>query len=488
MLGRSQSLLLLILSSGLFGTFACGTSPAGDGVGGGTSSGGAPTGAGASAAAGGQLASGGHAGALSGSGATSSWGGAGGSPQSTRLPGTEGYDCSPASDALPPMQLRPIVEGLDFPSLVVHAPGDPRLFIVEQGGTIRVYENGALVGEPFLDISAKVASAADDSGTDHGDRGLNGVAFHPNFAATGLFYVHYNAMSPDSPYETGTTVIAEYQVDPGNPNLADEFSEHVLLTIPQPNVDHNGGTIAFGLDGHLYIAMGDGDGGRGSEIDPGETGQDPSDLLGSVLRIAVASSPGQPYAVPSGNLRDANSAAAPEVWNLGLRNPFRMNFDACTSALYIGDVGYETTEEVDVELPLQGGRNYGWPLLEGSTCILEGCDSSGLVAPVLTYDHPGASSENPGTIIGGAVYRGAAIPALRGSYVYADHYLAYADHEIWATVIDPATGTGTPPIVLTDDLNPADDDLGITSIQNGPDGELYFTAYIAGVVLRLEPE
>lgn len=468
MLHPSRSGLLLTLSvSWTLGTFGCSTDH------------GADAGAGGTTAAGGSSSVGGTGGSL---------GGVGGASVSTRLAGTDQYDCSPPIGTLPPLQLTQIVEGLDFPSLVVHAPNDPRLFIVLQGGVIRVYENGALVTDPFLDISAKVASAADDGGVDHGDRGLNGVAFHPQFATTGLFYVHYNAMSPDSPYETGTTVIAEYQVDSENRNLADEFSEHVLLTIQQPNVDHNGGTIAFGLDGLLYIAMGDGDGGRGSAIDPGETGQDPSDLLGSVLRLGVANEAGQPYVVPAGNLKDTNPAAAAEVWNLGLRNPFRMNFDACTSALYIGDVGYETTEEIDVELPLQVGRNYGWPVLEGTTCISDGCDATGLAAPALTYEHPGPSPENPGTVIGGSVYRGTAIPALRGTYVYADHYLPYADHEIWATVIDPTAGSATSPLVLTDDLNPAENDLGITSIQNGPDGELYFTAYIPGAVFRLDPE
>jgi len=496
MLTRSSSLWLLSLSLASLTDLACGTPGNGAGVGG--SSGGAPPGVGSSAAVGGAATGGSPpvSGGTTGTGAVpggvggvaGSVEGSGGAPPSTRLPGTDGYDCTPASGTMPALALTPIVEGLEFPSLVVHAPNDQRLFIVQQGGVIRVYEYGALAAEPFLDISAKVASAADDYGVDHGDRGLNGLAFHPDFATTGLFYVHYNAMNPDSPYETGTTVIAEYQVDPGNRNLADEFSEHVLLTIAQPNVDHNGGTIAFGLDRNLYIAMGDGDGGRGAEIDPGQTGQNPGDLLGSVLRIGVAPTAGQPYSIPVGNLKDTNALAAPEVWNFGLRNPFRVNFDACTSALYLGDVGFETTEEIDVEPPLQVGRNYGWPILEGSTCVTEGCDTTGLVAPVLTYDHPGLSPENPGTVIGGAVYRGSAIPALRGTYFYADHYLPYPDHEIWATVIDPALGTATTPLALTADLNPAESDLGITSIQNGPDGELYFTAYVAGAVFRLDPE
>jgi len=493
MLERARGLVLVALSLIPLGIVACGTSGIPGGAGGTFASGGA-FGTGASPGDGGAggtvgvVGGANAAGAGTGEGAAAGASGSGGALVSTRLPGTDAYDCTPPTGALPPLALTPVVEGLDFPSLVVHAPNDGRLFIVLQGGVILVHEYGALAPEPFLDISAKVASAEDDGGVDHGDRGLNGVAFHPGFAENGLFYVHYNAMNPDSPYPTGTTVIAEYQADPGDRNRADEFSEHVLLTIEQPNVDHNGGTIAFGVDGNLYIAMGDGDGGRGMAIDPGETGQDPSDLLGSVLRIGVAVTAGQAYVVPSGNLKDTNSAAAPEVWSYGLRNPFRMNFDACTSALYVGDVGYETTEEVDVELPLQGGRNYGWPVLEGATCIVESCDQTGLAMPVLTYQHPGPSPENPGTVIGGAVYRGDAIPALRGAYVYADHYLPYADHEIWATTIDPVTGTATAPIVLTDDLNPAENDLGITSIQNGPDGELYFTAYIAGAVFRLDPE
>jgi|SRR6478736_1756119 len=477
---RSHGLLYALILLPLGASFACGTTLASAG------SGGAPVGTGATATVG----SGGAGEPASGGGGASDSGtaGSGLGGVESRLAGTDGYDCSAPSGEVPALELTTIAEGLEYPSLVVHAPNDSRLFIVLQGGVIRVYEDGALVEEPFLDIADRVASYADDDGADNGDRGLNGLAFHPNFAQNGLFYLHYNAMSPESPYPTGTTIIAEYQVDPDSPNLADEFSEHVLLSIDHPHTDHNGGTIAFGLDRLLYIALGDGDGGRGTAVDPGQTGQNPADLFGSVLRIGVADEPGQPYLTPSGNLKDENPAAAPEVWSYGLRNPFRMNFDACTGALYIGDVGYETSEEIDLELPGQAGRNYGWPIFEGANCLAESCEEEGLAAPLLTYQHPGPSTENPGAVIGGAVYRGSAIPALRGTYFYADHYLPYADHEIWSTRVEPSTGVASAPVARTDDLNPAENDLGITSIQNGPDGELYFTAYTAGAVYRLGPE
>lgn len=295
------------------------------------------------------------------------------------------------------LALQQVAAGLSFPLYLTAPPGDERLFIVERGGRIRIVENGALRPSPFLDISALVSGGS--------EQGLLGLAFHPDYASNGRFFVDYTDTN-------GDTRIAEYHVS-GDANVADPASAHILLAVEQPYSNHNGGQLAFGPDGHLYVAMGDG----GSGGDPQGHGQDPGDLLGSLLRLDVSADTG--YAIPSDNPWADSSGARGELWNIGLRNPWRFSFDRGTGDLYIADVGQGEIEEVDVSPRATGGgrgANYGWNIMEGDACYASGsCDRSGLVLPATQYSHAHGCS-----VTGGYVYRGDDIPSLQGTYFYSD--------------------------------------------------------------------
>ncbi len=310
-------------------------------------------------------------------------------------------------DEMPPTPIPPaedgvalelVVSGLTFPLGLSAPPGDPRLFVVEKDGTIRIVRDGALVAEPFLDVSAKISRGS--------EQGLLGLAFHPEFAANGRFFVNYTDVD-------GRTRIAAYRAS-AEPDRADPASEEILLTIEQPFSNHNGGGLAFGPDGFLYIGMGDG----GSGGDPLGNGQDRGDLLGSLLRIDVSAASG--YTIPPGNPFVGEQGARGELWDLGLRNPWRFSFDRATGDLYIADVGQSEREEIDVATSAGGGGrglNYGWNTMEGSVCYGGGtCDRTGLVVPVVEYAHDQGCS-----VTGGYVYRGAAVPAIAGHYFYADY-------------------------------------------------------------------
>jgi glucose/arabinose dehydrogenase len=294
------------------------------------------------------------------------------------------------------VRLQEIVSGLSAPLYLTAPPGDAaRLFIVEKTGAIRIIRDGVLLPDPFLDLSSRISNGA--------EQGLLGMAFDPDYATTGRFIVHFTDPA-------GNTTLSRFQVS-ANPDVADPASELVILTATQPFANHNGGQVAFGPDGFLYLGLGDG----GSGGDPGGRGQDLTDLLGSILRIDVRST--EPYAVPADN--PFVQSGAPEVWSYGLRNPWRFSFDRATGDLYIADVGELAWEEVDISTAAQGsgrGANYGWNIMEGAHCFLaDGCDQTGLTLPVVEYNH-----EEGCSITGGYVYRGSAIPALQGHYLYAD--------------------------------------------------------------------
>jgi|GEM_PF-530469 len=308
--------------------------------------------------------------------------------------------------AAPPPAVPTLVvaaSGFSSPVHVASPPGDDRLFVVEKAGRIEIVDDGAVLAEPFLDITDKVL--------DGGERGLLSMAFHPDYSSNGRFFVYYS--SPEIPTSCSgptscdhTSVIAEYGVS-GDDNLAAP-DEKVILEVGQPYSNHNGGQIAFGPDGMLYIGFGDG----GSGDDPLDNGQDPSTVLGSMLRIDVDGA--APYAVPADN--PAIPGAAPETYAYGLRNPWRFAFDG--DLLYIGDVGQGEIEEIDA-LPLNeaAGANFGWRRFEGSSCTgLGSCSTAGLTFPVTEYDHGDGCS-----VTGGVVYRGAALPQLTGHYFYADY-------------------------------------------------------------------
>ena len=288
-----------------------------------------------------------------------------------------------------------VVNGLNRPVHLTAPVGDTRLFVVEQPGRIRIVQGGQLLPTPFLDIASIVRSTGNE-------QGLFSLAFHPQYAANGFFYVNYTDQS-------GDTRVARYSVT-GNANVADPASEKLILAIDQPFGNHNGGQIAFGPDGMLYVGMGDG----GSGGDPQGNGQNLNTLLGALLRIDVDG--GDPYAVPGDN------PFGDEIWGFGLRNPWRFSFDAASfdassAMIYIADVGQNAWEEVNVAPANSAARNYGWNVMEGEGCFGGGgCDQTGMTLPVIVYP----TGSGGCSVIGGYVYRGAALPDIVGHYFYSD--------------------------------------------------------------------
>ncbi len=288
-----------------------------------------------------------------------------------------------------------VASGLDQPVYLTAPAGDPRLFIVEQPGRIRVVENGALLGKPFLDIANKVRSG--------GEQGLLSAAFHPQYRANGFLFVNYTD-------NKGDTRIERYTVS-ADKNIVDPQSAKLILGVDQRYSNHQGGLNLFGPDGMLYIGMGDG----GSQGDPHGNGQNRSVLLGKLLRINVDR--GDPYLIPAANPY-AKGGGRGEIWALGLRNPWRFAFDRFSGLLYIADVGQDRYEEVNVAPMPNAGVNYGWNLMEGPSCYRgSGCNQAGLQQPALSYSHENSAC----SIIGGFVYRGEKIPEIKGQYFYSDY-------------------------------------------------------------------
>ncbi|UCD25436.1 MAG: PQQ-dependent sugar dehydrogenase [Gemmatimonadota bacterium] len=306
----------------------------------------------------------------------------------------------PADTSGPPIdevELIGVASGLSSPVHLTAPVGDSRLFIVEKVGRVRIVSGGQLLNTPFLDVSSLVSNG--------GEQGLLSMAFHPDYASNGYFYIYYTD-------NNGDTRVARYSVSAGNANVADPTSDKVIFALPQPYGNHNGGLIAFGTDGMLYIGLGDGGGGG----DPDGHGQNLGTLLGSLLRIDVDS--GDPYGIPADNPFVGNAAALDEIWAYGLRNPWRYSFDAEQGAIYIADVGQNDWEEINVESDMVGGVNYGWNVMEGASCFnAASCNQSGLHIPVLEY----ANGSEGCAVVGGFVYRGDAINGLGGTYFYSDN-------------------------------------------------------------------
>lgn len=293
------------------------------------------------------------------------------------------------------LDLQVVASGLGSPLHLTAPAGDARLFIVEQAGRIRIVQNGQLLPTPFLDIAAKIASG--------GERGLLSMAFDPAYATTGYFYVDYTDRN-------GDTVVERYRVS-SDPNRADPASGKRILFVDQPYANHNGGHLLFGPDRMLYIAMGDG----GSGGDPQNHAQNRGSLLGKLLRIDV--SRGDPYEIPADN-PSLGPGSRREVWAFGLRNPWRIWIDRTDGVLYVADVGQNAVEEVNAVPAGALGVNYGWRIMEGGQCYAAStCDRGGLTLPVLTYPHANGAC----SITGGIVYRGSALPAIRGHYFYSDY-------------------------------------------------------------------
>jgi glucose/arabinose dehydrogenase len=351
-------------------------------------------------------------------------------------------------------RLQAVASGLSFPVYLTAPPADlNRLFIAEKTGAIRIVKDGTLLPTPFLDLSAQVSGGS--------EQGLLGFAFDPAYASTGRFVVHYTDIN-------GNTHLSTFQVS-SDPDVANPASEHVILAVTQPYPNHNGGQVAFGPDGFLYLGLGDG----GSGNDPQGRGQDRSDLLASILRLDVQA--GTSYTVPADNPFVGEAGVRPEIWSYGLRNPWRFSFDRATGDLYIADVGESRYEEIDVAPSADRsgkGVNYGWKLMEGSHCLNGPCNESGLALPILEYNHDQGCS-----ITGGYVYRGSAIPALQGLYFFGDYCQG------WVRSLRYASQSATE---VTDwpSLRPGG---SITSFGEDAAGELYVMA-ADGRVFKIIPE
>lgn len=368
------------------------------------------------------------------------------------------------------LALTQFAAGLNGPVGVYNAgPGDDRLFVIEQTGVIRiVLSDGTVLATPFLDISARVDSSA-------GEEGLLGLAFHPNYATNGFFYINYTNTT-----SIRRTRISRFQVT-GNANVADPDSEIIILTVDQPFSNHNAGDIHFGPDGLLYIPLGDG----GSGGDPNNNAQNMGLLLGKVVRIDVDSGPGSSpdcvglgtgqYTIPSTNpFVDGAGGACDEIWAVGLRNPWRSSFDRLTGDFYIADVGQSAWEEIDFEpAGSAGGANYGWRCFEGSQSFnANGCaPSSSFTFPIFEYSQSGGDC----SVIGGYVYRGTLFPALFGHYVFTD----FCTGNFWDSIPDGAGGWQT--AQHTNLLA-----FGYVSFGEDANGEVYVVHQGSGTLFRLE--
>jgi glucose/arabinose dehydrogenase len=341
--------------------------------------------------------------------------------------------------------LQSFASGFTRPLEITNA-GDNRLFVVEQGGIIKILNSdGTINPNPFLNISSLISNS--------GEKGLLGLAFHPNYATNGFFYINYINLA-------GNTIIAKYTVDSGNPNLANASSGSILLTITQPYANHKGGTLKFGPDGYLYIGMGDG----GSGGDPENRAQNINELLGKMLRIDVS---GAPYSIPSTNPY-VGIAGADEIWAIGLRNPWKFSFDKTLGNLWIADVGQDNIEEINVAAASQSGLNYGWRCYEGDASYnTSGCASqASMKFPLKTINH----STGACSITGGYVYNGTIYPNFKGLYFFTD----YCDPKIGMTT---SSGTVTYSEVFSGN--------NFSTFGEDVNGELYVAAINNGTVFKI---
>lgn len=351
------------------------------------------------------------------------------------------------------VHLEQVATGLSMPLLVLSAPGDTsRLFVVEKGGAVRVIKHGTLLPTPFIDLSGRVTTGM--------EQGLLGMAFHPSDGRVVLSF------TIPGPTGAGRSRIATFTTG-ADPDVLDPASEQTVLELDQPYANHNGGNVVFGPDGYLYAGYGDG----GSAGDPQGHGQDRNDLLGSLLRLDLDH--GVPYTIPASNPFVGQPNMRGELWNWGVRNPWRFSFDRANGNLYIADVGQDAWEEVDVQPAAStGGENYGWRIMEGDHCYGGGsCSTSGLVLPKIEYGHGDGCS-----ITGGFVYRGQAIPDLAGTYFYSDYCSGWVRSFVYAG--GQATDPRSWPTLETHGQ--------VTSFGEDAVGELY-VVLAGGTIYRIAP-
>jgi glucose/arabinose dehydrogenase len=366
-----------------------------------------------------------------------------------------GSSGSPFDAAHVAVSLAPFLDGLTAPLAIVNAgDGSNRLFVAEQGGEIRVIRDGRALPTPFLDIGAEITSG--------GERGLLGLAFHPDYPRDPRVFVDYTDLN-------GDTQVSSFVVSADGPDRLDPTSEARILQVKQPFANHNGGALLFDPSGMLLVSLGDG----GSGGDPQGNGQSLTTLLGKILRIDIAGSGGGvPYRIPADNpFASGAGGNRPEIWLTGLRNPWRISVDRANGDLWIGDVGQNAWEEIDVQRAGQpAGTNFGWNRMEGTHCFEpdRDCDAAEVTAPVTDYGHDLGC-----TVIGGNVYRGSAQAALVGGYLFGD----YCSGRIWA--IDPAGDGYRSPTQV------ADSGLSLSAFGEDEAGELYAADIGGGAILRV---
>ena len=361
---------------------------------------------------------------------------------------------TPSTEASGGMEVEQVFPDISFSRMVhlTYADDDTdRLFLVLQPGRIMTFPNrDDATATELMDVRERVSDSGDEEG-------LLGMAFDPNFRETGHFYLSYTAANPRR------SIVSRFSVSSDDPNRGDPESEFILLVVPQPYANHNGGHIVFGPDGYLYVGLGDG----GSSGDPRGNGQDLTTLLGTILRIDVRhASTVERYRIPSDNpFVGRTEGVRQEIWAYGLRNPWRFNFDRETGALWAGDVGQNRYEEVDLVLP---GGNYGWNTMEGFHCFrTDSCAQEGLALPIVEYGNPAQGC----SVTGGYVYRGARLPSLQGAYVYGD----YCSGTIWSLRYD-----------VLEHRVLAETSLRIAAFAEGPNAELYILAFDEKIY-RLRP-
>jgi hypothetical protein len=422
---------------------------------------------------GGTAAQGGDGGSgATGGGGAAGMGGDGGGGEGGGPPIVSNANCDPPTGSAVDLDRVQVAGGMSFPIGVTHARGDStRLYVIEKAGRVVLVKGSTT--STFLDIQNRV-----QSGGPSDERGLLGIAFHPNYLENGRFFVHFSNEGVPG-VGNSDTVIEEYRRDPANPDVADTTPVQVILTADQPADNHNGGSIEFSpVDGFLYIGLGDG----GGSFNQFGNGQNLDTKLAKILRIDVDSD--SPYAIPAGNV----VGGEPAVYDQGMRNPYRWGFDICTGDRYIGDVGQNCYEEIDIAAAADGPRNWGWGLMEGDHCLDQNgftgglncnlvppgdCNAAGLELPAVELPRGDST-----TIVGGTVYRGSAIPWLRGAYFYAD----FGGGDVWYLRWSGGTVTEGP-VSVANQLG----GITIASFGLDNDGELYMVDY-GGTLFRVVEE